>query len=73
MSKGKHHRVAVVACENSMFMMIFSMIRNNRCYESDPQTLAKARAMADSLDLCEDDEDDALTLELMKTRNKEAA
>ena len=72
-SKGKHHRVAVVACENSMFMMMFSMIRNNRCYQSDPKTLALARAMADSLDLCEDDEDDALTLELMKTRNKEAA
>ena len=53
--------------------MMFSMIKNNRCYQSDPSTLAKARAMADSLDLCEDEEDDALTLELMRTRNKEAA
>ena len=62
-----------VACENSMLMMMSSMLKNDRCYESDPRTLAKARAMADSVDLCEDDDDDTLTLELMNTRCREAS
>jgi transposase len=71
-SKGKPHRLAVVACENSMFMMMFSMIKGDTCYQSDPETVAKARYMADSLDLHEDDEDDdQLTAELMETRYKE--
>ena len=73
-SKGKHHRLAVVACENSMLMMMFSMLKNNMCYIADPEVLARARAMADSLDLNEDEDEDgdeALTFELMKTRKKE--
>lgn len=69
-ANGKHHRQAVIACENSMFMMMFAMIKSNTCYEADPAVLAKARAMADRLDLCEDEDDDEqLTEELMKSSN----
>ena len=71
-SHGKHHRVAVIACENSMFMMMFAMIKNDTVYKSDPSVLAKAREMADNLDLNEDDEDDEqLTEELLKNGPEE--
>ena len=71
-SHGKHHRVAVIACENSMFMMMFAMIKNDIMYKSDPSVLAKARGMADNLDLNEDDEDDEqLTEELLKNGPEE--
>lgn len=62
-SAGKHHRAAVIACENSMFMMMFSMLKNDRAYSADSATLAKARSMADGMDLGDDGDDDEQTSE----------
>ena len=47
-SKGKSHNEALVACANSMAQLIFAMLRDDTKYIADPETLAKARALADS-------------------------
>ena len=47
-SEGKSHNEALVACANSMAQMIFAMLRDGTKYVSDSETLAEARALADS-------------------------
>ena len=47
-SRGKSHNEALVACANSMAQMIFAMLRDDTKYSSDPKTLSKTRALADS-------------------------
>lgn len=51
MSHGKHHREAVIACTNSMLMMVHTLLRENRLYKCDPKELAKARAQAEKMDI----------------------
>jgi transposase len=48
---GKHHNEALVACANSMARMIFAMIRDDRTYVAEPETLAEARYAANSEDI----------------------
>ena len=47
-SKGKSHNEALVACANSMAQLIFAMLRDDTKYITDPKTLSKTRALADS-------------------------
>ena len=53
-ARGKHHNEALVACANSMVRMIFALIRDDRPYSADPESLAETRVYADS-DALEDD------------------
>lgn len=48
-ARGKHHREAVVACSNSMLMMIHTLIREDRVYSCDGKDLAKARVEAERM------------------------
>lgn len=50
-ARGKHHREAVIACTNSMLMMVHTLLRENRLYKCDPKELAKARAQAEKMDI----------------------
>lgn len=54
--KGKCHKEAVVACSNSMLVMIWRMLRNDTVFESDPKVLAAARRAAAELSLDMDDD-----------------
>lgn len=49
--KGKHHREAIIACTNSMLMMVHTLLRENRIYTCDPKELAMARAQAERMDI----------------------
>lgn len=50
-SRGKHHKEAVVACTNSMLSLVWTLIRNDTLYTTDPKTSAKARAAAAVIDM----------------------
>ena len=47
--KGKAQKEALVAASNSMMVMIYSMIKNDREFIADPEVLAKCRAQSKEL------------------------
>lgn len=54
-SNGKPHKVAIVACTNSMLMLIYKLlVRNERYKDVSATTLASARVVADTMDLDRD-------------------
>jgi len=51
---GKKYKETLVACANSLARLIWTLVREDRKYVSDPQVLAAARAAAES-DVLEDE------------------
>lgn len=50
-ASGKHHKVALVACANSMARMLYGILSSGTEFRSDPITLTKARSVAESGEL----------------------
>lgn len=62
-ANGKHHKEAVVACANSMLTLVWTLIRNNDLYTTDPKTSARARAAARAIDMNTESENELEGLE----------
>lgn len=50
-ARGKPHKATIVACTNSMFMMIYTMVRRNSKYTCNPELQRRCREEADSMDI----------------------
>ena len=59
-----------MACENSFFMLMFSLLKNDTMYSADATVLAKARAMADRMDLADENDDDQMDESAMTARQE---
>lgn len=50
-AKGKVHKEATIACTNSMFMMIYTMVKHDTAYTCNKDLLKLCREKADSMDI----------------------
>ena len=50
-AKGKVHKESTVACTNSMFMMIYTMVKHDTAYTCNKELLKMCREKADAMDI----------------------